>query len=80
MNGAPRIALRGCQRIHLDPGASQNVHFELKNRDLGMVTEDGDPLVACGDYTISIGGDQPDTGAPGVTGHFRVDGQLALPE
>jgi len=45
-----------------------------------MVTEDGDPLVACGDYTISIGGDQPDTGAPGVTGHFRVDGQLALPE
>ncbi|MHB8653753.1 MAG: glycoside hydrolase family 3 C-terminal domain-containing protein [Terriglobia bacterium] len=80
VNGAPRIALRGFQRIHLDPGASQKVHFELKNRDLSMVTEDGNPIIAGGDYTISIGGGQPDTEAPGVTGHFRVDGQVTLPE
>jgi beta-glucosidase len=78
--GAPRIALRGFQRIHLDPGASQKVHFELKDRDLGMVTEDGHPIIAGGDYTISIGGGQPDTGAPGVTGHFRVEGRIALPD
>ena len=78
--GAPQIALRGFQRIHLHPGASQKVHFELKNRDLGMVTEDGHPVIAGGDYSISIGGGQPDTGAPGVTGHFRVEGQIALPE
>src|SRR5579863_1639521 len=80
VKGAPQIALRGFQRIHLEPGASQKVHFELKNRDLGMVTEDGNPIIAGGDYTISIGGGQPDTGAPGVTGHFRVEGQTALPE
>jgi beta-glucosidase len=80
VEGAPRIALRGFQRIHLDPGASQKVHFELKNRDLGMVTEDGNPIIAGGEYTISIGGGQPDTGAPGVTGHFRVEGRIALPE
>jgi len=52
----------------------------LKPRDLGMVTEDGDPIVAQGDYTISIGGGQPDTGAPDVSGHFHIDGQYALPE
>ncbi len=80
VKGAPRIALRGFQRIHLEPGASTKVHFELKARDLGMVTEDGNPIVAQGDYTISIGGGQPDTGAPGVTGHFHIDGQYALPE
>jgi beta-glucosidase len=80
VKGAPRIALRGFQRIHLDAGASQKVHFELKNRDLGMVTEDGRPIIAGGDYTITIGGGQPDTGAPGATGHFRVEGQIALPE
>ena len=80
VKGAPLIALRGFQRIHLEPGASQKVHFDLKNRDLGMVTEDGNPIIAGGDYTISIGGGQPDTGAPGVTGHFRVEGQVALPE
>jgi len=80
VKGAPLIALRGFQRIHLDRAASQKVHFELKNRDLGIVTEDGHLIIAGGDYTISIGGGQPDTGAPGVTGHFRVEGQMALPE
>ena len=80
VKGAPLIALRGFQRIHLEPGASQRVHFELKDRDLGMVTEAGNPLIAAGEYTISIGGGQPDTGAPGVSGHFRMETQMTLPE
>jgi beta-glucosidase len=80
IKGAPQIALRGFQRIHLEPGASQKVHFDLKDRDLGMVTEEGNPIVAPGEYTVSIGGGQPDTGAPGVSGHFTIEGQLALPE
>jgi beta-glucosidase len=80
VKGAPQIALRGFQRIHLEPGASQKVHFELKDRDLGMVTELGSPIVAAGDYTISIGGGQPDTGAPGVTGHIHIADQVALAE
>jgi beta-glucosidase len=80
VKGAPLIALRGFERVHLDPGASQKVHFELKQRDLGMVTEDGNPIIAPGDYTISVGGGQPEAGAPGVTGHFHFDGKYALPE
>jgi beta-glucosidase len=80
VKGAPQIALRGFQRIHLEAGASQKLHFELKDRDLGMVSEDGNPIIASGDYTIIIGGGQPDTGAPGVSGHFHIDSQLALPE
>jgi beta-glucosidase len=80
VKGAPLIALRGFQRIHLEAGASQKIHFELKNRDLGMVTEDGRPIIAQGDYTISIGGGQPDTGAPAVTGKFHIDSQVDLPE
>ena len=80
VKGTPRIALRGFQRIHLDPGASQKVHFHLNQRDLGIVTENGDPMIAQGEYSISIGGGQPDTGAPGVSGGFHIDGQYALPE
>ena len=80
VKGAPLLALRGFQRVHLEPGASQKVHFDLKDRDLSMVTEEGQPIIAGGEYTISIGGGQPDTGAPGATGHFRVEGQLTLPE
>ena len=78
--GAPRIALRGFQRIHLDPGQSQTVHFQLKKRDLGMVTENGDPIITGGNYTISIGGGQPGTEATVVTGHFHINGQIDLPE
>jgi beta-glucosidase len=80
IDGAPRVALRGFQRIHLDPGESKQVHFELKNRDLGMVSTTGDPMIPGGQYTISIGGGQPDTGVPAVSGHFNVNGKIALPE
>ncbi len=78
--GAPLRALRGFERVHLEPGASQTVHFELKPRDLSMVTEAGEPIVAEGAYTISVGGGQPDTGAPAVAGSFTVKGTLTLPE
>jgi beta-glucosidase len=80
VKGAPAIALRGFQRIHLDIGESRTVHFEMKNRDLSMVTEDGNPIITPGEYTISAGGGQPDTAAPRVSGHFRFEGQLSLPE
>ena len=80
VKGAPRVALRGFQRIHLEPGGSQRVHFQLSPRDLGLVTEEGNPIIAQGDYTITIGGGQPDTAAPCATGQFHVDGEYALPE
>ncbi len=78
VKGAPLVALRGFERVHLEPGASRLVHFELKSRDLGMVTEAGNPIVAAGDYRISIGGGQPDTTAAVVSGKFTIDGQIAL--
>ena len=59
---------------------SQKVHFDLKDRDLFIVTEDGTPIIAQGDYTISIGGGQPDTGGSVATGKFHIRGQIALPE
>ena len=78
--GAPMRALRGFQRVHLEPGASQKVEFHLNPRDLSMVTDLGDIIVAQGKYTISIGGGQPGTGAPSVSGTFEVNGQVTLPE
>jgi beta-glucosidase len=78
--GAPIRALRGFQRVHLAPGASQKVAFHLERRDLSMVTDVGDIVVAEGKYTVSIGGGQPNTEAPSVSGDFQVDGQIILPE
>jgi len=78
--GAPLKALRGFQRVHLEAGASQKVRFELTPRDMSMVTEAGEPVVAEGGYTIAVGGGQPDSGAPVVTGSFNVKGTVTLPE
>ena len=78
--GAPIRALRGFKRIHLKPGASQQVEFHLQGRDLSMVTDTGEIIVAQGKYQLSVGGGQPDTGAPSVSGQFLVSRQMALAE
>jgi beta-glucosidase len=78
--GAPIRALRGFQRVHLDPGADQKVEFHLNPRDLSMVTDAGDIIVAQGKYTVSIGGGQPNTGVPSTSGNFEVKGQIMLPQ
>ena len=78
--GAPIKALRGFQRVHLEAGASQKVRFELNPRDLSMVSTAGEPIVAEGAYTLTVGGGQPDTGAPAVTGKFDIKGSQTLPE
>jgi beta-glucosidase len=78
--GAPLRALRGFQRVHLAAGASQKVHFELKNRDLVMVTEAGEPVISSGEYSVSVGGGQPGTSAQTLTRTFRINGTRNLPE
>jgi beta-glucosidase len=72
--------LRGFQRIHLEAGASQKVHFDLQPRDLSMVTEAGEPIVAEGKYTVSVGGGQPGSGAQVLNSTFNIKGTQTLPE
>lgn len=78
--GAPLRAMRAFHRVHLEAGASEKVRFTLQPRDMSMVTEAGEPIVAAGQYIVSVGAGQPDTGAPEVTGHFTVENALPLPE
>lgn len=78
--GAPLRALRGFKRIHLMPGESRTVQFDLRQRDLSMVTEEGRIIIAKGTYSVAIGGGQPDTGAASVAGTFRVSESKVLTE
>ena len=78
--GAPLKALRGFQRVHLEPGASQEVMFDLKPRDMSMVTEAGEPTIPEGEFTLSVGGGQPGTSATTVEKTFNVRNTLTLPE
>ena len=78
--GAPLKALRGFQRVHLGPGASARVSFELQPRDLGMVTAAGEMVAPEGEFRLSMGGGQPGAGAPHVARTFRLNKSLKLPE
>jgi len=78
--GAPLRALRAFKRVHLEAGAVQKVHFDLQPRDLSMVTEAGEPIVSEGQYKVSVGGGQPNTGIQTVTATFKIKGNLSLPE
>jgi beta-glucosidase len=80
VSGAPLRALRGFKRVHLEPGESKQVSFELKDRDLSMVTEAGEPVISEGQYTVYVGGGQPNTEAPTVSGNFAITGTQKLPE
>jgi beta-glucosidase len=80
VDGAPLLALRGFQRIHLEPGERRLVSFELKDRDLSVVSEEGQPMIVEGKYTLFIGGGQPDTTSPSVAASFQIDGTKILPE
>jgi len=80
VEGAPHVALRGFGRVHLEPGESKSVTFDLPPRDLSMVSTNGDPMIAAGKYGVSIGGGQPRTGAQTKNGSFVVAGEMKLPE
>ncbi len=77
----PIRALRGYQRIHLEPGEERTVEFQLSPKELAIVLEDGRRVVEPGVFEVSVGGKQPgfrglaDASTTGVvTGRFRVVG------
>jgi beta-glucosidase len=78
--GMPQRALRGMQRMTLNPGESRSLHFDLSGRDLSSVTQAGDRVVAPGVYRLTVGGGQAGTGAPMVGKGFAINGQAALPQ
>lgn len=77
--GAPRLALRGFQRLPLKAGERREVRWRLDARDLSFVDRDGVRQVMPGSYRLSVGGGQPDTGAPVQTATFSLNRQLLLP-
>jgi beta-glucosidase len=78
--GAPIRALRGFRRVHVRAGETQHVEFTLQPRDLSMVNEAGNRLVAAGSYGLSVGGGQPGTSAAVATAEFTIAGERKLPE
>jgi beta-glucosidase len=76
--GAPRLALRGFQRVALKPGETREVSFALSPRDLSSVDLDGERRVSAGRYRVSVGSGQPDTGVASRSADFAVDKVVAV--
>ena len=79
-DGAPRIALRGFQRLTLEPGEARKLSFDLSPRDLSFVTRDGQRQVFAGAYRISVGSGQPDTGVPVQVAGVDITRVVPIPE
>jgi beta-glucosidase len=75
--GAPNVALRGFERLHLRKGESRRISFVLSARDLSTVSVDGRHQVLGGDYQVSIGGGQPDYAITAKRG-FKIRRGFAL--
>jgi beta-glucosidase len=77
--GAPRVALRGMQRFELQPGERKSISFELTPRDLSFVTRDGVRQIFAGEYQVTVGSGQPDTGVPVQAARFSAAEQIQIP-
>jgi len=78
IEGVPRVALRGFQRVALAPGESRRLEFELEPRDLSAVDVEGVRQVMPGRYRVWVGSGQPDTEVAGAAAEFTVGQGRAL--
>jgi beta-glucosidase len=78
---APKHALAGFQRLHLNPGETKHISFQLDPRNLSEVDEKGTRAVTPGDYKVSLGGSQPggDAASASVSAPFTITGTQQLP-
>jgi beta-glucosidase len=78
---APRRALAGFQRFHLNPGETRHITFHLDPRTLSQVDENGIRAVIPGNYKLSLGSSQPagDAGSAAQSATFTITGTSNLP-
>jgi beta-glucosidase len=76
----PLRELVGFQRVHAVPTAGARVTFTIDPRSLGQVDEVGNRKILPGEYTVWIGGSQPEDGGAGVSAKFTVVGTAELPK
>ncbi len=80
----PIRQLRGVRRIHLQPGQTARVEFELGARDMAMVNAEGRHVVEPGWFMLTVGGRQSDSRSEELatsnilTGRFEATGEAVI--
>ena len=76
----PLRVLAGFERVRLAPGQSAHVILTIDPRSLGQVDQKGSRVIVPGEYSVSLGGAQPQDAASVLTGKFNVTGTAELPK
>jgi beta-glucosidase len=76
----PLRVLAGFKRVHLALGKSAHISLAIDPRSLGQVDQKGHRVIVPGEYTVSLGGAQPQDAPSVQTGKFNVTGIAELPE
>jgi beta-glucosidase len=74
----PIYALAAFRRVHLDPGESRRVEFDVDARAMSAVDATGQRSVLAGNYRLSIGSTQPTETRSGVTASYTIHGTKVL--
>ncbi len=74
----PNHDLRAFRRIHLAPGESARVEFELTARDFSLIDNDGNRALEPGRFTVFVGGQQPDDRSHELTGRACLQQTIEL--
>ena len=76
----PLRVLAGFKRLHLAAGESAHIKLTIDPRSMGQVDAKGNRVIVPGEYTVSLGGAQPQEAASVQTGKFNVTGKAELPK
>jgi beta-glucosidase len=76
----PLRVLAGFKRVHLAPGESAHISLTIAPRSLGQVDAKGNRVILPGEYTVSLGGAQPQESESAQTGKFNIVGRADLPK
>jgi beta-glucosidase len=74
----PLHELRGFKRVHLAPGESRRVSFELSARELSVISPEGRRLFLPGRCRLCVGGGQPDPRTADLLGSEPLSIELSL--
>jgi beta-glucosidase len=75
--GAPRLTLRGIERVWLRPGQTQQLRFTLRPEQMSTVDAKAVRAVRPGTYRIFLGGAQPNLNVNGGA-RFEIQGEMPL--
>ncbi|HHV93487.1 MAG TPA: glycoside hydrolase family 3 protein [Firmicutes bacterium] len=74
----PKWELRGFKRVHIKPGETVEIEFELTRRHLSLIDNDGRRLLEPGAFRIYVGGQQPDDRSRQLTGQQVLEAELTV--